>query len=100
MYVDYLLDKQAYARFCENKKRPMLHCNGQCQLSKKIAKEEQKNAPMAPAAATKNDWAPYQMVSLQFLFTQQETLLEHCIGLFPSTSIHWGNSLFHPPNVS
>ena len=44
-------------KYCENKSRPMMHCDGQCYLAKKLArvafqeyqKENQKNKPVKPA---------------------------------------------------
>jgi hypothetical protein len=41
IWADYELNKDYIAKvLCENKKRPMLHCNGKCQLAKKMAAEE------------------------------------------------------------
>jgi hypothetical protein len=40
--VDYYARGNAYARVCENKARPQLHCNGRCQMLKKIKTEQQK----------------------------------------------------------
>ena len=43
MMIDYRINRQAYAKNCVNKFRPKMHCNGHCQLMKKIQEEEQKN---------------------------------------------------------
>lgn len=40
---DYTLNTKAYARNCENKARPKLHCNGKCQMMKKLKGEERKD---------------------------------------------------------
>ncbi|MDX1956536.1 MAG: hypothetical protein SFU20_13475 [Chitinophagaceae bacterium] len=45
LVLGYHLNKAAYIKNCENKYRPELKCNGQCQLMKKLEqqrKEEQK----------------------------------------------------------
>ncbi|WP_018628074.1 hypothetical protein [Niabella aurantiaca] len=43
MMLDYRINRQAYAKNCVNKFRPKMHCNGHCQLMKKIQEEEKKN---------------------------------------------------------
>ncbi|MGC4035414.1 MAG: hypothetical protein QM764_05585 [Chitinophagaceae bacterium] len=39
----YINQKKIAATLCENRYRPMLHCDGNCQLAKKIKQEESKN---------------------------------------------------------
>lgn len=41
--VDYYLNAKAYIKTCENKSRPMLHCNGKCQMMKKMQQQENKD---------------------------------------------------------
>ena len=43
---DYYLHTDRYMELCENKAMPMLHCNGQCILAKKLKKqaEQEKNS--------------------------------------------------------
>jgi hypothetical protein len=40
--LDYYLNTSAYAKDCINKARPKMHCNGNCQVMKKIREEEKK----------------------------------------------------------
>ncbi len=42
LLLSYYTNTGVYAANCENKARPQLHCNGKCQLSKKIKEEERK----------------------------------------------------------
>ncbi|MBI1344358.1 MAG: hypothetical protein GC171_15665 [Terrimonas sp.] len=42
LVLDYRINTAAYARNCINKYKPQLHCNGQCQLMKKIQQQENK----------------------------------------------------------
>jgi len=42
LILDYYSNKAVFAKNCENKLRPMLHCNGQCVLAKKIKEQESK----------------------------------------------------------
>lgn len=40
--LGYYINPDAYAKNCINKARPKLHCNGKCQMMKKIREEEKK----------------------------------------------------------
>jgi hypothetical protein len=44
--ADYYINTNSFAIHCENKDKPMLHCNGKCQMMKQLSKaekNEQKN---------------------------------------------------------
>lgn len=40
---DYYSNIKKYAANCENKTRPKMHCNGKCQMMKKLKQEEKKD---------------------------------------------------------
>ena len=40
----YYNNTAAYAKKCENKSRPAMHCNGKCQLMKKLQQQEKTGA--------------------------------------------------------
>jgi hypothetical protein len=40
----YANQKYIAATICENRYKPMLHCNGKCILAKKLRQEEKKNS--------------------------------------------------------
>src|ERR1043165_5604310 len=41
--LDYYTNTASFARDCENKARPTMHCNGKCQMMKKLKEEEKKD---------------------------------------------------------
>jgi hypothetical protein len=43
LLLDYYLNISSYQKECVNKAKPMLHCNGKCQLMKKLSQEEGKS---------------------------------------------------------
>jgi hypothetical protein len=44
--LEYNLNKDFIAKnLCINKAKPKLHCNGKCQMMKKLAEEEKQNSP-------------------------------------------------------
>ncbi len=47
-YLEYLVEKKEYMKRCVNKTRPQMHCNGKCQLMKKIQALEEKERGLPP----------------------------------------------------
>lgn len=41
--VDYYMNTSSYSKNCENKAKPILKCNGKCQMAKKILAEQKKD---------------------------------------------------------
>jgi hypothetical protein len=41
--ADYYANTASYAKYCINKALPKLHCNGKCQMMKKLLLEEKKD---------------------------------------------------------
>ncbi len=46
--LDYYSNTAAYAKNCENKAKPTLHCNGKCQMMKKLKQEEENKEKQNP----------------------------------------------------
>jgi hypothetical protein len=46
--ADYLANVEVYKKACVNKAKPMLHCNGKCQMFKKIKKQEGETGNNTP----------------------------------------------------
>ncbi len=40
--ADYYTNTSKYAKNCENKSKPKMHCNGKCQMMKRLQQEEKK----------------------------------------------------------
>ena len=100
-YVGYIINKAAYVRNCENKYRPMLHCDGKCQLMKQLQaqqKKEQGQAPELKMAAkaevmsSKSSFvfaAPSLNASVTRQYTQGNT----------EAPVDQPSYFFHPPNA-
>lgn len=41
--LNYYTNTTAFAKKCENKASPQMHCNGKCQMMKKLKQEEKKD---------------------------------------------------------
>ena len=96
--VDYYLNTAAYAKYCENKAKPVLKCNGQCQMAKKIL-EKQKKEEQAP----ERKWdSKVQIIWFKVSFASvasYSTIPSHTYSpyLDPPKSWAYLGSIFHPP---
>lgn len=48
LIADYYLNTAAYAANCINKARPSMHCNGHCQLCKRMRQQDNSDNQRAP----------------------------------------------------
>lgn len=68
LVVNYALNRaQITARFCVNKAKPVLRCNGQCHLAQQLRKAEglNKKTPTGPAAQIKYEVLPTAALTLR-----------------------------------
>lgn len=98
--LSYFTNKQAYERYCVNKARPQLHCDGKCQVAKKIKAEEErdqkdplKGSSFSEVVLINQD----HFLRIQPIFASSagETLLFPLAIGQPSDR---SRSCFHPPN--
>jgi hypothetical protein len=96
-YLDYLADKATYAKNCVNKARPPMHCNGKCQLMKKI-QEEEKKEQQAPEMKL----AKMEVISSKSWFVTAIPVLlsdthQYNIIYKNGSPVDQSYSFFHPP---
>jgi hypothetical protein len=53
--VDYYANTAAYAARCINKARAAMHCNGKCQMMKKLEQEEKNNGDQEKKSDNKSE---------------------------------------------
>ena len=54
--ADYQINKnEIAAKFCVNKNRPMMHCNGQCYLGKQLRKAEENEKRQSQSLREKDE---------------------------------------------
>ena len=108
--VHYELNKaEITARYCENKNRPELHCNGQCYLAKQLQKadsalqakeqEQQNHLDLGAKIFSEQFYLSNeaQFLALQPLFVQaqKETLSKTILYSF-----NYIQNCFHPPCIA
>jgi len=98
--ADYLVNLEAYKKACVNKSKPKMHCNGKCQMLKRLKKQEGNNGTSAPVpkfnetelVLSSKSFFPTINVSssinLSKYFIYKENFSSNYLG-----------SIFHPPGA-
>ena len=103
--IEYYSKMEIYLANCTNKKRPELHCNGQCILMQKLNAINQvmpdSPSPPAPAKINFEDYPigfidEFTPVKSPGASTNDRFAIAACI-VFSCT---FENAIFHPPSVS
>ena len=55
IYIGYAGNTAAFSRNCENKSQPVMHCNGKCQMMKKMHEQEKKDSQAPTRKLTVED---------------------------------------------
>lgn len=99
--LDFYRNRAIFAKACENKARPMMHCNGKCQLMKKLKEEEKKNQQNPTRKSENRDEVVYcqAMPVTPKLFAAP---LLSCFSSCADTYFPPGNctDIFHPPALA
>lgn len=98
--AEYLVNVEAYKKACINKAKPMLNCNGKCQMLKKLKKQQgtgEANAPVPKfnqleVVLSSKSFFP----SLYVISTNDMTSFYTYNDEFSSSYL---GSIFHPPGV-
>ncbi len=97
-YLGYYIDNSDYASNCVNTSRPALHCEGKCQLMKKIREHEQKDH-QSPERKLNNK---VEVLSSKSFFAAAPPLVattrqQHAHPAHSGLPIDMPSSFFHPP---
>jgi len=95
--ADYYHNESQYAAVCENKAKPSMHCDGKCQMYKKINAEEHSDQTAANKKSTTTETLIlldyfYSLKSIPFAHPNTQPV-EHDL-FFPPAHAH---PVFHPP---
>ncbi|MBX7182084.1 MAG: hypothetical protein K1X82_08230 [Bacteroidia bacterium] len=97
IYSHYRMNFDTYAKvLCENKNKPMLHCNGKCQLKKELNQQESKETQSIPVESNIDLFFQYSEPSLFFHETPTNSLIKQTV---PSLLSGAFLSVFQPPEA-
>lgn len=87
-------------KYCVNKYRPEMHCNGKCYLSKKIKAAEEKQEQQTPFQL--KQWVETSPCTVSYIYysltisTEMQVLNPREINLYNFISLQ---PVFHPPSA-
>jgi hypothetical protein len=99
--LGYYANTASFAKNCENKTVPKLHCNGKCQMLKKL-REEEKKEQQNPERKIDNK---NEVASSKSFFTNgliKKPIITHSYFVYFNTSFPAGTAtdIFHPPALA
>ncbi len=101
--VDYWMNTSSYLQNCENKAKPKLHCNGRCQMMKKMKSQDKSDSQTPEKRAGRSI---EQVQSSKTFFTEINTSVNSTqlvsliyIQYADDLLIGHSGSIFHPPQV-
>ena len=97
--LDYYANTAAYAKACVNKARRAMHCNGKCQMMKKLEQEEKNDQEnLERKAANKNEIPPANDFC-KTNFLQEEAATCHTVASIPvQKPVDRSYTLLRPPS--
>ncbi len=96
--ANYYTNTAAYAKNCVNKAKPQMHCNGKCQMMKKLKEEEKKEQQNNERKSS-----PDEVLSSKSFFatihTSKQTTVTEFFSHNSGTPIDRATPFFHPPGA-
>lgn len=98
--ADFYKNQDKIAKtLCENKARPKLHCNGKCQLAKKLQQEEKKDQNN-PERKLENKYEVFLSKPDHTLPLNNSTIIETFYATTKNGSLSgFTSDCFHPPTA-
>ncbi len=98
--LGYVLNPDAFAKYCVNKAKPKLHCNGKCQMMKKMKEEEKKEQENLELKTIKSQSISSRsfypsLISPEGIVIITITVVPTSIGITTDQSADF----FHPPQA-
>lgn len=97
--LNYYTNTASFAKNCENKTRPKLHCNGRCQMMKKMKQEENKDKQNPERRSDNKDEVLYCSLQKSDIIFSNEPALIPFFFLNNSTTKDIPSDFFHPPGA-
>lgn len=100
--LSYFTNKQAYERYCINKAKPQLHCDGKCQVAKKIKDEEARDQkdPLKGSSFSEVVMIDQHHFATVVLIAPGQSSVAKLFPLSIGCTRGHARSLFHPPGAA
>ena len=99
--ADYYAFTAKYAKDCVNKAKPSLHCNGKCQMSKKLKAEEKQQEKTQESKSETGHFNLYvsSLTNIVQYDIFQAPSLKYAPYASGKYSINAAYGIFHPPRA-
>lgn len=99
--ADYYLNTAAYAQNCINKDKPMMHCNGRCQMAKKLQQQQKSDKQVPENRSGKSGGALSSTNFFNDLMISNfgEVILERRAEPSFAKAVGMPRDFFHPPDT-
>ncbi|MCX6204916.1 MAG: hypothetical protein NTZ19_01520 [Bacteroidetes bacterium] len=98
--ANYYTNTEAYAKNCINKAKPKMHCNGKCQMMKKLKQEENKDGQNSDRKnEVKTDLLFFDQIKQQFTYQLSLNQIQFPIVQYKLTQ-DIAADFFHPPSIA
>lgn len=96
--INFNIHQKEISQKCENKNKPMMHCNGHCQLKKELDNQEKKeqNTPLGSVKDKTELLYFYETTNLN-IFSLSE-ITNRYFSFAQQATVDFANSVFHPPS--
>ena len=99
--IEYNINKDYIAKnLCENRKLPKMHCNGKCQLMKRLAEEEKQNSPSNTGKIKSIEVLFSDAIEVPSIASLPEVSKKTFAHYSFSSCIAPIHSVFHPPTAA
>ncbi len=88
------------AKYCENKTKPKMHCNGLCHLRKQLIVQEKKEKnPASPLKDKLDTFQFFQARAVSSSLIRDFTIVKHFSVYHEGKLLELLNAVFHPPSA-
>lgn len=98
--ADYEINKDYISKnLCENKAKPMMHCNGKCHLHKQLAQQEKKENSLPYQNLKDKFQLQYFSKTVQIMFNESTLKQKPNFAYSFFIPLLSETSIFHPPQT-
>ena len=102
LVVDFTLNRAAItARYCVNKARPQLHCDGKCYFAKQLKKQQERESKSAGPLKERLEMLPTALRSLVPPVPAHWAAVPGGYAAYPAPAVlaSAARGVFHPPQA-
>lgn len=102
-FIEYEINKKYIAEvLCENKDKPMIHCNGKCYLKKQLKKANDipENEPLSSPSVINIRELVTLLYERKLISLKQKDIEKTVVPYIINYHFLFENRIFHPPKLN